>query len=444
MRRFLSTLSILLILAIIVLIAAFLLAPDQFDQTWRQAGLPTETLNQGRALAGQTPLEAPSTLRLYGELEATETHAMSEIPGRVTAVLVGEGELVGAGAPLVELDPTQVEAEITAAAQALETARAAREAAAAPPDETIVAVADSVVSAAETRLANAQRTLAQAQDDLDHPLSLDAQINQTAALIPAAKAGVERAEANVSQIDVLLEQARTDGSREGKFTASMLEKKKAAAEAEVEAAQARLQGLRRALSLLRAMKEDPITLEAQVHQAENGVKLAETALTVARAERDVAAEPPAPAAIAIADARVQKAEAALALAQWKADHLQVVAPASGRAFNRLIEPGETIAPGQALFTIAALDEMELRIYVAERDLHRIQVGDSLPVETPLLPGQTLAATVFYIAPEAQFRPNNVLNPDDRGDMVFLAKLRLPNSDGVLKPGMPADVLLPLE
>jgi len=444
MRRFLSTFTILLILTIILLIAAFLLAPDQFDQAWRQVGLPTAVLSQARALAGQTPLETPSALRLYGVLEATETHAMSEIPGRVTAVLVEEGEMVGAGARLVELDATQVEAEIAAANQALETARAVRDAAAAPPDETVVAVADSAVTAAETRLANAQRTLAQAQTDLDEPLALDAQINQTVALLPAAQAGIDRAQANVSQIDVLLEQARTDGSREGKFTASMLEKRKVAAAAEVEAAQARLQGLRRTLTLLRGMKKEPIALEAQVHQAEQGVKLAEAALAVTRAERDVAAEPPAPATIAVAEAQVQKAEAALALAQWRAERLQVVAPASGRVLNRLIEPGETISPGQPLFTIAALDVMELRVYVAERDLHRIQVGDDLSVQTPLLPGQTLTATIFYIAPEAQFRPNNVLNPDDRGDMVFLVKLRLPNPDGVLKPGMPADVLLPFE
>jgi len=444
MRRFLSILTILLVLAIIVIIAAFLLAPEQFDQFWRQAGLPTEPLNQARTLAGQTPLEASAALRLYGVLEATESHAMSETPGRVTAVLAEEGERVGLGTRLVELDAAQVEAEIAAAEQTLETARTARDAAAAPPDETVVAVADSAVTAAETRLTNAQRTLAQAQADLDEPLDLDASINQTAALIPAAEAGIDRAEASVSQIDVLLQQARTDGSREGKFTASMLEKKKAAAAAEVEAAKARLQGLRRALTLLRAMKKEPIALEAQVHQAEQGVELAKAALAVAQAERDVAAEPPTPAAIAVADAQVQKAEAALALAQWRADRLQIVAPASGRVLNRLIEPGETISPGQPLFTIAALDEMELRVYVAERDLHRIQTGDSLAVETPLLPGQTLIATVFYIAPEAQFRPNNVLNPDDRGDMVFLVKLRLPNPNGALKPGMPADVLLPLE
>ena len=444
MPRLLSTLLTLFILAIFIIIAAFLLAPDQFGQYWQQFGLPAEALTQARTLVGQTPLEAPSELRLYGALETTEIHAMSETPGRATVILAEEGEMVGAGARLVELDATQVKAKIAAAKQTLETARAARNAVAAPPDASIVAVSDSAVTAAETRLTNAQRTLEQAQANLDEPLALNAQTNQTIALIPAAEAGVSRAEANVSQINVLLEQARTDGSREGKLTHSMLEKRKAAAEAEVEAAKARLQGLRRTLTLLRKMKDEPIALEAQVHQAEQGVELAKAALAVAQAKRNVVAEPPSSETITVADAQVLKAEAALALVQWRSDRLLIVAPAGGRVLNRLIEPGETVSPGQPLFTIADLDEMELRVYVAELDLHRIQVGDSLPVETPALPGQRLTATIFYIAPEAQFRPHNVLNPEDRGDMVFLAKLRLPNADGILKPGMPADVLLPLE
>lgn len=443
MRRLLSTLVILLILTAFLAAAALIFIPDRVEQAWGQAGLPREPLDRALALSGSAPLVPSDSLRLYGILEADVTHAMSELSGRATAVLVEEGETVEAGELLVTLDPTQVQAEIVAAEEVVASASAARDAVASGPRESAIAVADSAVASAETQLANAQRTLAQAQSDLEDPQAITTQIDRTRALIPAAKAAVERAKASVGQADVLLQQARTDGSREGQFQQQLYERQKAAAEAEIEAAQARLQGLQRTLALLQAMKKNPLALQARVRQAEQGVKLAEAELAVARAQRQQTTAPPAAEAIAVADTGVQKAQAALALARWKNDRLTVTAPAAGEVQQRMIEPGESVSPGAVLFTIADLDEMEVRIYVAEQDLHRLQIGDKVTVETPLLPGRRLQATLFYIAPEAQFRPNNVLNPDDRGDMVFLVKLRLPNSDGALKPGMPADVLLPL-
>ncbi len=111
---------------------------------------------------------------------------------------------------------------------------------------------------------------------------------------------------------------------------------------------------------------------------------------------------------------------------------------------KLIEKGETVTPGKPLITLADTRQMEVWVYVAAGDLHRIRLGDTLPVEVLALPDELFQAQVFYIAPEAQFRPTNVLNPDDRGDMVFQVKLQLDNQDGRLKPGMPADVLLPTD
>ena len=68
--------------------------------------------------------------------------------------------------------------------------------------------------------------------------------------------------------------------------------------------------------------------------------------------------------------------------------------------------------------------------MAKLDLHHIQEGGILPVETLALPSKALAATALDVTPE------------DRSDMVFLVKLRLPKLDSILKLSMPADVLPP--
>ncbi|RME84709.1 MAG: HlyD family efflux transporter periplasmic adaptor subunit [Caldilineae bacterium] len=441
MSKLLSSLIVLLLALVILAVGALILVPRQVTELWAAYALPPEPLNRALALVRRAAVRPDNSVRLYGTLEAPESFAMSEIEGRVSSILVEEGQYVEAGTPLLELDPTIIAGEVAAAEEAVQTARAARQAAAEPPSPTQIAVADSAVAAAETRLQNAQRSLEDARKTLKEQQALTAQIHQIEALIPAAEAAVSRAEAGVKQADILLESVRGDGSREGQFQQAMYERQKAAAQAEVEAAKANLAGLKRSLTLLRRMRRNPLADLARVHQAEYEVRLAEAALAVARAERDVAAAPPSKETIAVADAQVLKAEAALDLTRWQLEHLTVRAPMSGRILARMVEPGETVRPGLPLFDIANLETMEVQVYVALQDLPRIRLGDELPVIIEALPERSFRGTVFYIAPEAQFRPSNVLNPDDRGDMVFLVKLRIANPDGVLKPGMPADVLL---
>jgi len=55
------------------------------------------------------------------------------------------------------------------------------------------------------------------------------------------------------------------------------------------------------------------------------------------------------------------------------------------------------------------------------------------------PGVVFAATVVHIADEAEFTPRNVQTVEGRRATVYAVKLDVPNPDGQLKPGMPADV-----
>ena len=444
MTKRILTILLSLILALgVLLLAAILLIPDQVERAWQLSGLPEGYLLQVESWLGKAE-PAATEIRMYGTLEARVTHAMSELNGRAVEVMVEEGDWVEAGQPLIRLDSTDVQAQIAAAEEALAAAQAARDAAAAPPGPEIRRVADSAVKKAQAELENAQRILDHARNVRENPVALNAQINQTAALIPVAQAQVEAANAAIKQTDVLIGDAITDGSREGKYKVRILQAQKAAAQASLEAAQARLNGLIQTLALLKKMREEPLALDAQVHQAEGALRVAEAALRVAEAERAAKTAPPQPEVVAVAEAGVQQAQAALDLARWGEDRLTILAPASGRVQAKLIDKGETVTPGKPLITLADTRQMEIWVYVAAGDLHRIHVNDVLPVDVLAIPDERFQAQVFYIAPKAQFRPSNVLNPDDRGDMVFLVKLRLDNGDGRLKPGMPADVILPLE
>jgi HlyD family secretion protein len=60
------------------------------------------------------------------------------------------------------------------------------------------------------------------------------------------------------------------------------------------------------------------------------------------------------------------------------------------------------------------------------------------------PGRPFPARVSYIADKSEFTPKNVQTQEERAKLVYRVKVELSNPDGVLKPGMPADVVIPLD
>jgi len=62
---------------------------------------------------------------------------------------------------------------------------------------------------------------------------------------------------------------------------------------------------------------------------------------------------------------------------------------------------------------------------------------SLKVDS--FPGETFTGQVVYISDQAEFTPRNVQTVEGRRATVYAIELRVPNPEGKLKPGMPADV-----
>ena len=58
------------------------------------------------------------------------------------------------------------------------------------------------------------------------------------------------------------------------------------------------------------------------------------------------------------------------------------------------------------------------------------------------PGKTYEGTIGFIASEAEFTPKTVQTPTERVKLVFRLKIDLANPQDELKPGMPADVMIP--
>lgn len=136
---------------------------------------------------------------------------------------------------------------------------------------------------------------------------------------------------------------------------------------------------------------------------------------------------------------VEQAQANLDLLDTQISKLIVKAPFDGIVLSRQAEPGETINSGYAVLTIGQLKDLTITVYIPENRLGEVSIGETANVGVDSYPNEKFKATVTYISDQAEFTPRNVQTAEGRKTTVFAVKLRLTETDGRLKPGMPADV-----
>jgi HlyD family secretion protein len=147
----------------------------------------------------------------------------------------------------------------------------------------------------------------------------------------------------------------------------------------------------------------------------------------------------AKAAMEQAQAAVKTAEANLALIDTQISKLTVYAPMDGIILTRNVEPGEFVQPGTVALTMANLNDLTITVYVPEDQYGKILLGQSASVTVDSFPSLTFTAKVVHIADQAEFTPRNVQTVEGRSSTVYAIKLKVSDTDGRLKIGMPADV-----
>jgi HlyD family secretion protein len=142
--------------------------------------------------------------------------------------------------------------------------------------------------------------------------------------------------------------------------------------------------------------------------------------------------------IAIARANLEQAKASLGLSRINVGYTTLRAPAAGIVTVRQAELGEVMAPGSPVASVADLDHIWLRSYIAETDIGRIRWGQDASVTTDTYPGKQFHGRVSFIAPNAEFTPKSVQTYKERVTLVYRIKIDVDNPNHELKPGMPAD------
>jgi HlyD family secretion protein len=192
----------------------------------------------------------------------------------------------------------------------------------------------------------------------------------------------------------------------------------------------------------RLFSKDEITAQER-DQATTAVKRSEAALNAAEQRLNEAQEGTRKEDIAIACANLDQAKANLGLSRVNEGYTTLRAPVSGVITVRQAELGEVVAPGTPIVTLADLDHIWLRAYIAETDLGRIHWGQDATVSTDTYPGKQYHGRISFISPDAEFTPKSVQTNKERVTLVYRIKIDIENANHELKPGMPADAHIEL-
>jgi HlyD family secretion protein len=125
--------------------------------------------------------------------------------------------------------------------------------------------------------------------------------------------------------------------------------------------------------------------------------------------------------------------------QKKVNDCTVTAPIAGTITKRFVEAGELAGMGTALYRISDLSTMDITIYITEVDLPKVQLNQKVVVNVDAFPEKNYEGKVAFISSIAEFTPKNIQTKDERTKLVFSVKVKVPNPDGTLKAGVPADV-----
>jgi HlyD family secretion protein len=147
-------------------------------------------------------------------------------------------------------------------------------------------------------------------------------------------------------------------------------------------------------------------------------------------------------AVESARAEVAGAQSALDASRATAAELTLVAPVDGVVLGRWAEPGETVAAGETVLTVGRTSRPYTRVYVNERVLPRIRVGQRLTATLDGLPGRPFPGRVVSINDKAEYTPRIALTETERADLLFGVKVELSDPAGALKAGLPVTVTLP--
>ncbi len=134
--------------------------------------------------------------------------------------------------------------------------------------------------------------------------------------------------------------------------------------------------------------------------------------------------------LALAEAEVDRAKEALAIARERYSKTRILAPMPGFISEKKISQGEFVRNGTPLYVLVQIDPLKLLFTVSEKDIGKLKVNQDVQFLVDSYPGRDFKGKVSIIYPTM----------DDR-TRTLQVEARAANPERLLKPGLFAKVIL---
>jgi HlyD family secretion protein len=253
--------------------------------------------------------------------------------------------------------------------------------------------------------------------------------------------------AKISRNDLESQLLRDEAALE-KAEAQLADLRKGSRDAELKAAAANLESARAVLRKNRAdnarlnslyqegaiSKQEPDTSRAALEVAENSAQAAESQYNLAR-------QGYRPDTITAQVKEVERNKAIVEISRSTLADTVLTSPFNGIVLSKNYENGEYANVGSAVVTLGDLSDCWVKVYVASTQLGLIKIGQSVKIRIDSFPNRVFQGNIKEISETAEYTPRQSITQKERANMVFAVKVKLDNKSGILKPGMPADVVL---
>lgn len=214
------------------------------------------------------------------------------------------------------------------------------------------------------------------------------------------------------------------------------EKRRAQAEAAAAAAAEALlqQNLDRARQLARSGAAAPATvddLQAQLNAASaKRSALEEQARLVVTGSRSEEIE--------AGEARLEGAKASLAVIDQRLTRYRLRSEIEGSVIDVLIKPGEVVAPGTPVVSVADLQHPYVDVFVPQAQIASVQIGDKVRVRVDGV-SNALPGHIEHLATRTEFTPRFLFSDRERPNLVIRVRVRIDDPKHQLRAGVPAFV-----
>jgi HlyD family secretion protein len=179
----------------------------------------------------------------------------------------------------------------------------------------------------------------------------------------------------------------------------------------------------------------------QLDAAQSSYNVASNAMVATEAQQSLITEGNRSDVIEAQRLEVKKLESTVSASQSFLNDTVITSPINGIVLTKNYENGEYLNSGTAIATIGDLNDCWVKIYIPSNQLGLITLDQSAEVRIDGYPDQVFTGTIKEISQNAEFTPRQSITKHERANLVFYVKVKIDNSEGILKPGMPADVVI---